>query len=183
MKQRLFALLTLVMAAGLVLSGCGAKGRTSSSPNPADASSGAASKYTPKTRTVNMTAVPQWIGEMGDIPAFKDFAPKDFKKGGTYDGNEVFSWQPTVMAACQGDTMKLKIANPGPDDHTFTLPDFSVNTPIPNFKITPVSFKVTKTGIFDYYCTIAEHTRYMHGVLMVFDDNSPMCANGSTGPA
>lgn len=176
MKRRLFIPVVLAMMAGLMLAGCGAKGRASSDGSNSQSPSPAAAAYTPKTRTINMTAVPQWIGEMGDIPAFKDFAPKDFKKGGIYDGNEVFSWQPTVMTACKDDTLKINIANPGPDDHTFTLPDFSVNTPIPNFKITPVSFKVTKVGMFDYYCTIAEHTRYMHGTLLVFDDSSPMCS-------
>lgn len=170
MKRWLVAPVILVLAVG-TLAGC-AKGQ-SGGDNSAKASAAA---YTPKTRTISMFAVPSWIGEMADIPAYKEFAPKDFASGGLNDGNEVFSWSPQTIAACVGDTIKLSIGNPGPDDHTFTLPDFSVNTPVPTGKSTDVSFKASKAGIFDYYCTVAEHTKYMHGTLLVFDDSSPMCA-------
>lgn len=184
MKRMLLAPAILALGLGMALTGC-AKGRTgtdgtttsntSTTASQGQPAAAAHASYTPKTRTINMFAVPGWIGEMATIPAFKEFAPQDFKKGGLNDGNEVFVWDPQSIAACAGDTISLQIGNPGPDDHTFTLPDFSVNTPIPTGKVTPVSFKVTKAGIFDYYCTIAEHTRYMHGTLLVFDDSSPMC--------
>lgn len=172
MRQRLLGSAVLVLALALVFAGC-AKGRSSSDSSASNSQS--KSKYTPKTRNVNMFAVPAWIGEMGDIPQYKEFAPKDFAKGGINDGNEVFSWSPQSIAACAGDTIKLQIGNPGPDDHTFTLADFSVNTPIPSFKITSVSIKASKPGIYDYYCTVAEHTRYMHGMLLVFADSDPIC--------
>ena len=122
-----------------------------------------------------MFAAPVWIGEMADIPAYKEFAPKDFKKGGLNDGNEVFAWQPQSVYACAGDTIKLAIGNPGPDDHTFTLPTLNVNTPVPTFKVTDVTIKATKPGIYEYYCTVAAHTKYMHGELIVFDDSDPVC--------
>jgi plastocyanin len=185
MKRVLFAPVVLALAAALALAGC-AKGRSSDSGSTSNTSTGTstqgeqagatqAAAYIPKTRTINMISIPSWIGEMATIPAFKEFAPQDFKKGGLNDGNEVFTWDPQTIGACAGDTISLQIANPGPDDHTFTLPDFSVNTPVPVGKVTPVSFRVTKAGIYDYYCTVAEHTRYMHGTLLVFDDSSPMC--------
>ncbi|MEP6599641.1 MAG: cupredoxin domain-containing protein [Actinomycetota bacterium] len=160
----------------LILAGC-AKGRSSKNGQSTsnNANTGQAANYTPKTRQVSMFAVPEWIGEMAEIPQYKDFAPKDFKKGGLNDGNEVFSWQPQMMASCVGDTIELSIGNPGPDDHTFTLPDFSVNTPVPSFKVTSVSIKTTKPGIYDYYCTIAAHTKYMHGTLLVFAQKDSMC--------
>jgi plastocyanin len=169
----------LALAASLILAGC-AKGRSSSTNTATKGHSQPAAKaasYTPKTRNIDMFAVPEWIGEMSAIPQFKEFAPKDFKKGGINDGNEVFNWQPQLIASCVGDTISLAIGNPGPDDHTFTLPDFSVNQPIPSFKITNVSFKVTKAGIYSYYCTVAEHTRYMHGVLLVYADSDPICGS------
>lgn len=182
MKRWLLAPVILALALGMALAGC-AKGRSSNNGTSSNthtkshqtAGTKQTSTYTPKTRTISMFAVPEWIGEMGTIPAFKDFAPKDFKKGGINDGNEVFSWEPQHIDACAGDTIKLAIGNSGPDDHTFTLPDFSVNVPIPSFKITNVSFKASKPGIYDYYCTVAEHTRYMHGTLLVFADTDPVC--------
>lgn len=165
----------LALAVSMVLGGC-AKGRSSDkSTSTSKQPSAKTAKYTPKTRTISMFAVPEFIGEMADIPALKEFAPKDFKKGGVNDGNEVFNWQPQTMDACAGDTISLAIGNPGPDDHTFTLLAFSVNTPIPSFKETMVSFKAAKPGIYDYFCTVAAHTKYMHGTLLVFDDANPVC--------
>lgn len=172
LKRTLVGSLALGLALSLALAGC-AKGRTGA--HAVARNKALTTKYTPKTRQISMFAVPEWIGEMADIPQFKEFAPKDFKKGGLNDGNEVFNWQPQTMAACAGDTLQLSIGNPGPDDHTFTLPDFSVNTPVPSFKVTSVTIKATKPGIYDYYCTVAEHTKYMHGTLLVFADSDPMC--------
>lgn len=177
MKRKLLALGILVLAGSIALTGC-AKGRSSTNGNSNNNTSNKTQKaaaYTPKTRTISMFAVPEWIGEMSTIPAFKEFAPKDFKKGGINDGNEVFNWQPQSIDACAGDKISLAIGNPGPDDHTFTLPDFSVNTPIPTGKVTNVSFTASKPGIYDYYCTVAEHTKYMHGTLLVFADSDPVC--------
>jgi plastocyanin len=177
-KKTLLAPTALALGLSMLLAGC-AKGRAVGSDQDRTGPEGSkhqAGAYTPKTRTVSMFAVPAWIGEMADIPQYKEFAPKDFKKGGLNDGNEVFSWQPQMMASCVGDTIALSIANPGPDDHSFTLPDFSVNSPIPAFKVTTVSIKTGKAGIYDYYCTVAEHTKYMHGTLLVFTDSDPMCA-------
>ena len=178
MKRMLLGSAALAVAVSLILAGC-AKGRSSnnnsSNATGSNPGSSSASSYTPKTRTISMFAVPAWIGEMADIPQYKEFAPQDFKKGGINDGNEVFSWQPQLIASCAGDTIQIGIANPGPDDHTFTIPDFSVNQPVPTCKITDVSLKVDKPGIFDYYCTVAEHTKYMHGTLLVFADDDPMC--------
>lgn len=170
-KRMLVGAAALALALGLLLAGC-AKGRSTNN-NAVVAAN--VTKYTPKTRNISMFAIPEWIGEMADIPQFKEFAPKDFKKGGINDGNEVFSWSPQMIASCVGDTIILAIGNPGPDDHTFTLPDFSVNTPVPSSKVTRVTIHVTKPGIYDYYCTVAEHTKYMHGTLLVFADNDPMC--------
>lgn len=175
-KRTLFGTAVVALATTMVLAGC-SKGRAGKNNQSASrkATTAQAAKYTPKTRTVSMFAVPAWIGEMAEIPQYKEFAPKDFKKGGLNDGNEVFSWQPQMMASCAGDTISLTIGNPGPDDHTFTIPDLSINTPIPSFKETSVSIPTTKAGIYDYYCTVAEHTKYMHGTLLVFADNDPMC--------
>ena len=177
-KRTLLGTAALATAASLILAGC-AKGRSGSNSDTTShtkKTTPQASNYSPKTRTVSMFAVPEWIGEMAEIPQYKEFAPKDFKKGGLNDGNEVFSWEPQMMASCAGDTIQLSIGNPGPDDHTFTLPDFSVNTPVPSYKVTSVTIKTDKPGIYDYYCTVAEHTKYMHGTLLVFADNDPMCA-------
>jgi plastocyanin len=185
-RRNVLGVAALGLAASLVFAGC-AKGRSNDNNDKAHNTNGrhtstggkstakTAVNYTPKTRNVSMFAVPAWIGEMAEIPQYKEFAPKDFKKGGINDGNEVFSWQPQMMASCAGDTINVAIANPGPDDHTFTLPELSVNTPVPSFKVTSVSIKTVKPGIYDYYCTVAEHTKYMHGTLLVFADNDPMC--------
>ncbi|HET6876163.1 MAG TPA: cupredoxin domain-containing protein [Jatrophihabitans sp.] len=173
MKEKLVAPAILVLAGGLVLGGC-AKGRGGTGETSGSQSAGA-SNYTPKTRTIDMFAAPVWIGEMSEIPQYKEFAPKDFKKGGLNDGNEVFSWQPQSIYACAGDTIKLAIGNPGPDDHTFTMPDLSINQPVPTFKVTDVTIKTTKPGLYEYYCTVAAHTRYMHGEMVVFDDSDPVC--------
>lgn len=179
LRRLLWGCAGLAIAASLTLAGC-AKGRSSSDKSASNSDSQSASKqavaYAPKTRNVSMFAVPAWIGEMSEIPQYKEFAPKDFKKGGINDGNEVFSWQPQMMAACVGDTIDLAIGNPGPDDHTFTIPDFSVNTPVPSAKVTDVTISASKPGIYDYYCTVAEHTKYMHGTLLVFTDDNPMCS-------
>ncbi|HZC52752.1 MAG TPA: cupredoxin domain-containing protein [Mycobacterium sp.] len=172
-KRTLVRAAVLALALSLVLAGC-AKGRSKNG-NSASAGAKKATKYTPQTRNISMFAVPAWIGEMAEIPQYKEFAPKDFAKGGINDGNEVFSWQPQMIAACAGDTIKLAIGNPGPDDHTFTLPDLSVNTPVASQKITNVTINATKVGIYDYYCTVAEHTKYMHGTLLVFADDDAMC--------
>lgn len=176
MKRWLLAPAILVLTVGMVLAGC-SKGRSSNDNKTQGRSSkpGNVAKYTPKTRTISMFAVPAFIGEMAGIPALKGFAPKDFKKGGLNDGNEVFSWQPQSINACVGDTIKLAIGNPGPDDHTFTLPDLSVNTPVPSFKETSVSIKASKPGIFEYLCEVQKHTKYMRGTLVVFNDANPVC--------
>ena len=177
MKQQLLASGILALAVSFSLAGC-AKGRSSDQTSPHTSHPGTSKQapaYTPKTRTISMFAVPAWIGEMADIPAFKEFATKDFAKGGLNDGNEVFAWQPGSIDACAGDSIQLAIGNPGPDDHTFTLPDFSVNAPVPTGTVTNVSFTAAKPGIYQYYCTVAEHTKYMHGELVVFDDSDPIC--------
>jgi plastocyanin len=170
-KRKLCVTAVLLLVSGLVLGGC-AKGRSSGG---SEASSSSTPNYTPKTRTIDMFAAPVWIGEMATIPAYKDFAPKDFKPGGLNADNEVFSWQPQSIYACAGDTIKLAIGNPGPDDHTFTLPDLSINQPVSTGKVTNVTINAAKPGIYDYYCTVATHTRYMHGELVVFGDSDSTC--------
>lgn len=167
MRRALVLLTALALVAGLA-TGC------SKNRSPSDAASSTttapAAKYEPKTLNIDMVAITSMIGEQAEVPAFA-FLKKDFKAGGVLDGHEVFSWSPDAITVYKGDTVNLAITGTGPDDHVFSLPDFSVTQPIPSYKTSNVSFVASKVGVFRYFCTVSEHMPYMQGFLTVLPDS------------
>ncbi len=78
----------------------------------------------------------------------------------TDDGQQQFAtvelhvWEPDLIIVNQGDTVTLNISNPRKHAHTFTIPDFGVNTKIlePREGIDSVTFVADKPGVFTFYC-------------------------------
>lgn len=165
MRRALVLLAAFVLVAGAV-TGC-SKDRSS---NDSNSQTAAATKYKPRTLTIDMVAITSMIGEQADVPQFS-FLKEDFKSGGVLDGHEVFSWSPDAITVYKGDTVNLAVTGTGPDDHIFSLADFNITTPIPSYKTTNVSFTASKVGVFRYQCTVSEHMPYMQGFLTVLPDS------------
>lgn len=93
---------------------------------------------------------------------------------------EFHRWEPSVLIANKGDTVKLNVTNPRGNAHIFALPEFDVETPRLEKRggTTDVEFVADKAGVFQYKCALdpdeelgncdADHKRQV-GYLIVMD--------------
>jgi len=124
--------------------------------------------YTPVTRDFVITTVPLLVHEQ---TATFDYLAKDFGKKGILNGKEVWGFSPSSLTVYQGDTVHVTLVNPSGDDHTFTLPNVSFDLHVKAQSTASGSFVVPLTGPFTFVCTIAEHSPYMSGQLVVLPDS------------
>jgi plastocyanin len=177
-KDTMFRVIVVVMlavvAVALVFDGATrrvtnavAEGRTST--QAAATSTTPASTYHPVTRTFIVTTVPQLVHEQtGQF----DYLGQDFAKGGTLEGKEVWGFSPDTLTVYEGDTVNVTVVNPSGDDHTFTLPDVGFNLLVKAQSTASGTFVASKVGPYSYICTIAEHSPYMWGELVILPDSA-----------
>ncbi|TAL07238.1 MAG: hypothetical protein EPO00_09660 [Chloroflexota bacterium] len=170
MKRRI-AVVGSVLALILVVSAC-SSAATNSPSSSSSTSAGAASTYTPQTRTIEMVTIQELIGEFANIPDLKDETDKALASGGPLDGHEVYAWYPNSLTAYVGDTIKITIHNAQGDEHIFALPDFGVTQTIAPDSTATVTFTVTKPTISQFICAVPEHTPWMQGWLTVLPDSA-----------
>src|SRR5262249_24414971 len=101
-----------------------------------------------------------------------DYLAQDFTKGGTLEGKEVWGFAPDSLTVYEGDTVNVTVVNPSGDDHTFTLPDVGFNLLVKAQSTASGTFVAAKVGPFSYLCTIAEHSPYMWGQLVILSDSA-----------
>ncbi len=67
---------------------------------------------------------------------------------------EFHRWEPAVLVAFKGDTIRLTVTNPRGSNHSFTLAEFLVDTGSlkPRGGTKTVEFTVDKAGIFQFAC-------------------------------
>lgn len=67
---------------------------------------------------------------------------------------EFHRWEPAVLVAFVGDTIRLQVTNPRGGTHSFVLNEFLVDTELlePRGGTKTVEFVVDKVGIFQYAC-------------------------------
>jgi hypothetical protein len=93
-------------------------------PQPIRVEAASTSTYAPQSRDVLITTVPLLVHEQ--ISTF-DWLKQDFRKGGVFDGTEVWGFYPSTVTVYAGDTVNLTVVNPSDDPHTFTVPDLGYN--------------------------------------------------------
>jgi len=122
------------------------------------------SANTPVARDFLITTVPLLVHEQTGT---FDYLAKDFGKKGVLSDKEVWGFSPSSLTVYQGDTVHVTVVNPSGDDHTFTLPSVGFDLYVKAQSTASGSFVVPKTGAFAFVCTIAEHSPYMSGQLVV----------------
>ena len=67
---------------------------------------------------------------------------------------ELHRWEPNLIIVNQGDEVTLNISNPRKHAHTFSLPEFGVNTEILESREgkQTVTFVADTAGVFTFYC-------------------------------
>ncbi len=67
---------------------------------------------------------------------------------------ELHRWEPNLIIVNQGDEVTLNISNPRKHAHTFSIPDFGVNTEILESREgkQTITFVADKPGVFTFYC-------------------------------
>jgi len=67
---------------------------------------------------------------------------------------ELHIWEPDLIIVNQDDTVVLNISNPRKHAHTFSIPDFGVNTKIlePREGADTITFVADTPGVFTFYC-------------------------------
>ena len=126
------------------------------------------STYTPVTRNFIITTVPLLVHEQTGT---FDYLGKDFGKKGILKDKEVWAFSPSNLTVYEGDTVRITVVNPSGDDHTFTLSSVGFDLYVKAQSKASGSFVVPKTGPFTFVCTIAEHSPYMSGQLVVLPDS------------
>ena len=128
--------------------------------------------YKPQTRTIEMVTIQELIGEFANIPDLKDEIDTALAPNGPLGGHEVYGWYPSALTVYQGDTVILDIHNAQGDEHIFSLPDLGITgTHIPPDSAVKVTFKASKLGVFQYLCSVPEHSPWMQGFLTVLPDS------------
>ena len=79
-----------------------------------------------------------------------------------------FKFTPATLSVNKGDTVKITFNNSG-GSHDFVIDEFNVQAPvIQSGASETVQFVASKTGSFDYYCSVDGHRSMgMQGVLTV----------------
>jgi plastocyanin len=85
----------------------------------------------------------------------------------TVEGSN-FKFSPTTLNVKKGDTVKIIFKNTA-GFHDLVLPEFNVKTKQGNGPFTEeVTFVASKTGSFEYYCSVGNHRQMgMKGTLVV----------------
>lgn len=126
-------------------------------------------KYTPRSRTVVITAVPLLVKELAKT---YPFLAKDFAPGGVLAEKEVYAFSPSTVTVVAGDTLHFSLINPEDDDHAFVLRDLFVKL-APQSK-TDTTYVARSPGIYDFSCSVPAHVPMMRGQLVVL---SPEAVN------
>jgi plastocyanin len=126
------------------------------------------STYRPVIRNFIITTVPLLVHEQTGT---FDYLGKDFGKKGILRDKEVWAFSPSSLTVYEGDTVRITVVNPSGDDHTFTLSSVGFDLYVKAQSKASGSFVVPKTGPFTFVCTIAEHSPYMSGQLVVLPDS------------
>ncbi len=122
----------------------------------------ARSGYVPRTRDITVTTVPLLVREQQTV---FPFLKEDFAKGGVLEGKEVYAFSPSTLTVVEGDTIHFTFINPEDDQHSFVLPDFSVQ--LPGEQITRATYVAERAGIFPFVCAVPAHLPMMSGQLVV----------------
>ena len=79
------------------------------------------------------------------------------------DGEEMLTgefhrWEPAVLVANVGDTIRLEVTNPRGSAHSFILPEFGVVTPRLEKRggTATVEFTLAKAGIYQFACGLPQ---------------------------
>ena len=130
---------------------------------------------TPPTDTTTPPAEPTTGGSgtvtippvTGDIQVTTPPVTTPSVKSFTVTGGN-FSFSPSQMKVKKGDTVKINFAN-SEGFHDWVLDEFNVRTPqIAAGKTASVEFVASKTGTFEYYCSVGSHRQMgMKGTLIV----------------
>jgi heme/copper-type cytochrome/quinol oxidase subunit 2 len=95
---------------------------------------------------------------------------------------ELHRWEPNMIIVNQGDTVVLEITNPRKHAHTFSVPEFGVNSQVlePRVGTDTVTFVADTAGVFTFSCGLPynpdklscdpDHSM-MTGTLVVLDRN------------
>jgi nitrite reductase (NO-forming) len=153
-------LITLVLFAGLLTSGCGstAPARASNSDGSPSSQNGVVA-YTLKTGMSGGGMA--YIGVGGSIDGVKD---------------------PDLHAQI-GDTLEITLVDGDGMQHDISFPDFNTTSDMLNKQgdQVKVSFKVDKSGTFDYFCTVPGHRQAgMAGKLIVVNASGQAPAAAAT---
>ena len=67
---------------------------------------------------------------------------------------ELHRWEPNMIIVNQGDTVVLEITNPRKNAHTFSVPEFGVNSQVlePRIGTDTVTFVADTAGVFTFSC-------------------------------
>ncbi len=128
------------------------------------------SSYKPQTRHMVISTVPLVIDEQQNYqPGLKGvFGPK-----GVLNSTEVYGFNPDTLIVYKGDTVVLSITNTQADDaHTFTIDEpYDIDVGLKPNSTSTVTFVASNVGVYEYYCDISGHGRFMHGTLLVLPDS------------
>jgi plastocyanin len=128
-----------------------------------------ANTYKPQTREFVVTTVPLLVHEMTST---YDYLKQDFTPKGMLASKEVWAFSPSSFTVYAGDTVHVLVVNPSGDDHTFTLPSVGFNLLVKAQSTASGTFVVPAVGALTFVCTIAEHSPYMSGQLIVLPDSA-----------
>lgn len=126
-------------------------------------------RYKPQSREFIVTTVPLLVHES---TALFDYAKQDFSAKGILAGKEVWAFSPSNFTVYAGDTVHVTVVNPSGDDHTFTLASVGFNLFVKAQTTARGTFVAPAVGPFAFVCTIAEHSPYMSGQLIVLPESS-----------
>jgi hypothetical protein len=98
----------------------------------------------PQTRTFQIS--------MEEVEFFAESENEEGEEGISFV--ELHRWEPNLIIVNQGDTVILEITNPRKHAHTFSIPDFGVNSQIlePREGMDTVTFVADTSGVFTFYC-------------------------------
>ena len=130
---------------------------------------------TPASLTAEQSPSPSATPEMTDMPMDASPTPTP-ADGDTSDASvhtvtvvgQSFSFTPSEIHVKKGEKVKIVFQNSG-GTHDWVLDEFNAHTPrISGGQSATVEFTPTKTGTFEYYCSVGSHRAMgMKGNLIV----------------
>ncbi len=70
-----------------------------------------------------------------------------------------FYFKPNTLSVTKGTKVDIHVTNHSALPHTFTLPAWHVNVPLPTNKTTTVKFTAAHKGTFYFYCSYPGHVQ------------------------